>query len=98
MCPPIRSLPRRRPYDRVSRLSRQCYSIRDMEAVSSSQSLERGLAILAEFKPGTPELGISELARALGLSRSTSHRYVSTLARLGYLQQNAGTRKYRLGP
>jgi IclR family pca regulon transcriptional regulator len=69
-----------------------------MEAVSSSQSLERGLAILAEFKPGTPELGISELARALGLSRSTSHRYVSTLARLGYLQQNAGTRKYRLGP
>jgi IclR family pca regulon transcriptional regulator len=65
---------------------------------TSSQSLERGLAILAEFRPATPELGISELARALGLSRSTSHRYVATLARLGYLQQNARTRKYRLGP
>ena len=37
------------------------------------------------------------LARALGLSRSTAHRYVATLARLGYLQQNAQTRKYRLG-
>lgn len=69
-----------------------------METLNGSQSLERGLAILAEFKPGTPELGISDLARALGLSRSTSHRYVSTLARLGYLQQNIGTRKYRLGP
>jgi IclR family transcriptional regulator, pca regulon regulatory protein len=63
-----------------------------------SQSLERGLAILSAFKAATPELGISELARSLGLTRSTSHRYVATLARLGYLQQNPSTRKYRLGP
>lgn len=69
-----------------------------METANGSQSLERGLAILAEFRPATPELGISDLARSLGLSRSTSHRYVSTLARLGYLQQNTATRKYRLGP
>jgi IclR family pca regulon transcriptional regulator len=64
----------------------------------NSQSLERGLAILSAFRPGTPELGIADLARELGLSRSTSHRYVSTLARLGFLDQNARTRKYRLGP
>jgi IclR family pca regulon transcriptional regulator len=63
-----------------------------------SQSLERGLAILSAFKAATPELGISELARGLGLTRSTSHRYVATLTRLGYLQQNPHTRKYRLGP
>jgi IclR family transcriptional regulator, pca regulon regulatory protein len=69
-----------------------------VETATSSQSLERGLLILAEFRPTTPELGISDLARSLGLSRSTSHRYVATLARLGYLQQNAATRKYRLGP
>jgi len=65
---------------------------------SSSQSLERGLAMLSAFKPATPELGISDLARELGLTRSTSHRYAATLARLGYLQQNPQTRKYRLGP
>jgi IclR family transcriptional regulator, pca regulon regulatory protein len=65
---------------------------------TSSQSLERGLAILSAFTPELPELGISELARELGLSRSTSHRYVATLTRLGYLQQNTATRKYRLGP
>src|SRR2546422_817423 len=63
-----------------------------------SRSLERGLAILSAFKAGRPELGISELARELGLTRSTSHRYVATLARLGYLQQNPQSRKYRLGP
>ena len=63
-----------------------------------SQSLERGLAILQAFTPDRPALGISELARDLGLTRSTTHRYVATLAALGYLQQDEPTRKYRLGP
>ena len=63
-----------------------------------SQSLERGLAILSAFRSGRPLLGISELAREVGLSRSTAHRYIATLAGLGYLQQDPTTRKYRLGP
>jgi len=63
-----------------------------------SQSLERGLAILSAFKPSRPLLGVSELARVVALSRSTTHRYVATLTTLGYLQQDAATRKYRLGP
>ncbi len=65
---------------------------------SYSQSLERGLAILSAFRSGRPLLGISELAREIGLGRSTTHRYVATLAALGYLQQDPATRKYRLGP
>ena len=63
-----------------------------------SQSLERGLAILSSFRSGRPLLGVSELGRDVGLSRSTTHRYVSTLAVLGYLQQDPATKKYRLGP
>jgi IclR family transcriptional regulator, pca regulon regulatory protein len=63
-----------------------------------SQSLERGLAVLSAFTPDRPALGISELGRELDLTRSTTHRYVATLATLGYLQQDASTRKYRLGP
>jgi IclR family pca regulon transcriptional regulator len=65
---------------------------------SHSQSLERGLAILSAFRSGRPLLGVSELGRDIGLSRSTTHRYVSTLAALGYLHQDAATKKYRLGP
>ena len=53
-----------------------------------SQSLERGLAILSSFRSGSPLLGVSDLAREVGLSRSTTHRYISTLAALGYLQQD----------
>ncbi|HEY5076111.1 MAG TPA: IclR family transcriptional regulator [Acidimicrobiia bacterium] len=63
-----------------------------------SQSLERGLAILSAFRSGRPLLGVSELGRDVGLSRSTTHRYVATLAVLGYLQQDPVTKKYRLGP
>jgi hypothetical protein len=65
---------------------------------AGSQSLERGLAILSSFQSSQPLLGVSDLSRVVGLSRSTTHRYVSTLAALGYLQQDADTRKYRLGP
>src|SRR5437773_3439603 len=65
---------------------------------SGSQSLERGLAVLSAFRPDRPVLGISELARELDLTRSTTHRYVATLANLGYLEQDDSTRKYRLGP
>ncbi len=61
-----------------------------------SQSLERGLAILACFGPERPVLGIVDIASELGMSRSTTHRYVATLAALGYLEQGAD-RKYRLG-
>ena len=60
-----------------------------------SQSLERGLAILSCFTPARPVLGIADLASELGMSRSTTHRYVITLARLGYLVQGA-RRKYSL--
>jgi IclR family transcriptional regulator, pca regulon regulatory protein len=65
---------------------------------ATSQSLERGLTILSSFKSARPLLGVSELARELGLSRSTTHRYVATLAALGYLEQDPPTRRYRLGP
>ncbi len=60
-----------------------------------SHSLERGLAILACYTPDRPVLGIAELAEQLGATRSTTHRYVSTLVSLGYLEQES-SRKYRL--
>jgi IclR family pca regulon transcriptional regulator len=61
-----------------------------------SQSLERGLAILGCFTPKRPVLGIADIADELGMSRSTTHRYVITLVALGYLEQGP-SRKYRLG-
>lgn len=67
-------------------------------AATFSQSLERGLLILSSFGEGRPVLGIADLARAVDLNKSTTHRYVATLAKLGYLQQDPDTKKYSLGP
>jgi IclR family transcriptional regulator, pca regulon regulatory protein len=62
-----------------------------------SQSLERGLAVLDAFAGVRATLGIADIAREVGLNKSTTHRYVNTLAVLGYLHQDPESRKYRLG-
>jgi IclR family pca regulon transcriptional regulator len=72
------------------------WRIPDLSEPRYSQSLERGLAILECFTPEHPVLGIADIAEKLGMSRSTTHRYVTTLLALGYLDQGA-KRKYRLG-
>jgi IclR family pca regulon transcriptional regulator len=65
---------------------------------SFSASLERGLSILSAFTGSRSVLGVADLARAAGLTKSTTHRYVATLAKLEYLQQDPETKKYFLGP
>ncbi len=70
-------------------------SIPTLEEPRYSQSLERGLAILECFTPEQPVWGIAELADQLGMSRSTTHRYVITLVELGHLKQGK-KRRYSL--
>jgi IclR family pca regulon transcriptional regulator len=72
------------------------WSVPGLHEPRYSQSLERGLAILRCFTPERPVLGIADIADGLGMSRSTTHRYVITLVALGYLEQGT-SRKYRLG-
>ncbi|MDE2747886.1 MAG: IclR family transcriptional regulator [Chloroflexota bacterium] len=60
-------------------------------------SLQRALDILALFGPQTPELGITDIAKALNLHKSTASGLVYTLQRNGYLAQNPENRRYHLG-
>src|SRR5580658_1535417 len=82
--------------DRLNADGEWIRSIPSLREPRYSQSLERGLAILGCFTPEKPVLGIADIADDLGMSRSTTHRYVITLVALGYLEQGA-SRKYRLG-
>lgn len=61
-----------------------------------SQSLERGLQILALFTSERPLWGVSDVADTFGWQRSTVHRYLLTLVSLGQLEQPEGQRRYRL--
>jgi IclR family pca regulon transcriptional regulator len=51
--------------------------------------------MLTCFTPEHPVRGIADMADALDLGRSTTHRYATTLVTLGYLEQGP-SRKYRL--
>ena len=52
------------------------------------QSLERGLAVIRVFGADRRELRLSDVARATGLTRAAARRFLLTLVRLGYVQQN----------
>ena len=81
----------------TSRPLEPAWSIPDLREPRYSQSLERGLAILRCFTAERPVLGIADIADEVEMARSTTHRYVSTLVALGYLEQGGPSRKYRLG-
>ncbi|MCK2221667.1 IclR family transcriptional regulator [Actinomadura sp. ATCC 31491] len=61
------------------------------------QSVERAAAILRLLASGPRQLGVAELARALGLPKGTLHGILRTLVRVGFVEQDPATGKYRLG-
>jgi hypothetical protein len=61
-----------------------------------SRSLLLGLLVLASFPVDGGSLAVSDVAGRLGMSPSTTHRYMTTLLAVGLLEQDAETRRYRL--
>ncbi len=59
--------------------------------------LERGLRILGEFSRAEPVLTAPELARRLGVPRSTVFRLLVTLEGLHFVERTPDGRAYRLG-
>jgi DNA-binding IclR family transcriptional regulator len=55
------------------------------------------LRLLKAFSEAEVEIGISDLAKRLGVAKSTVHRLAVTLVSEGMLEQNPDTGKYRLG-
>jgi IclR family pca regulon transcriptional regulator len=60
------------------------------------QSLERGLSVITAFGPATPELTLSEVSRATGLTRAAARRFLLTLVDLGYMRFDG--KLFRLAP
>jgi DNA-binding IclR family transcriptional regulator len=62
------------------------------------QSIERVNQILSLFSLERPRWGITEMANALGLRKTTVSSLVRTLAKIGFLDQDLETRRYTMGP
>jgi IclR family pca regulon transcriptional regulator len=60
------------------------------------QSLERGLAVIRAFDAEHPELTLSDVARATGLTRAAARRFLLTLLDLDYVRTDG--RLFSLAP
>lgn len=67
-------------------------------APGGAQAVQRALDVLHCFHDNGPDLSAADLARRLELSASTAHRLARTLLGAGFLEQDARTARYRLGP
>jgi DNA-binding MarR family transcriptional regulator len=66
------------------------------ESPRLSRSLLLGLLVLACFPADGGSLAVSDIAERLGMSPSTTHRYMTTLLAVGLLEQEPRTRRYRV--
>jgi IclR family KDG regulon transcriptional repressor len=64
---------------------------------SRLSSVATSIRLLKAFSEEQVEIGISDLAKRLGVAKSTVHRLAVTLVADGMLEQNPDTGKYRLG-
>lgn len=64
---------------------------------SSLSSVRNAARVLKEFSYGSREIGVTEVARRLGIGKSTAHRLLHTLAEERLLEQDPDTGAYRLG-
>ena len=60
-------------------------------------SVTSALLVLKVFSAEEAEIGISSLAKRLGLAKSSVHRLAVTLSAEGFLEQNPENGRYRLG-
>ncbi|PKO00095.1 MAG: hypothetical protein CVU42_04965 [Chloroflexi bacterium HGW-Chloroflexi-4] len=61
------------------------------------RAVERALQILNSFDDSNPERGISEISEAIGLHKATTHRILTTMLNMGFIERTADGQKYRLG-
>jgi IclR family pca regulon transcriptional regulator len=71
-------------------------AVRAARAPEFVQSLERGLAVIRAFDRAHPELTLSEVATAAGVTRAAARRFLLTLMRLGYVRNDG--RFFSLSP
>jgi len=60
-------------------------------------SVATAIELLKAFSEDEVEIGISTLAKRLGVAKSTTHRLAATLVSEGLLEQDRASGKYRLG-
>jgi DNA-binding IclR family transcriptional regulator len=62
------------------------------------RSLELALGVLEAVVVSEQELGVTQIAERLNVTKGSVHRHLQTFVEFGYLVQNPATSRYRIGP
>lgn len=69
----------------------------NMDKISGLASVRNSVRLMKSFSVNQPSRRVTDLAKELGLAKSTVSRLVSTLASEGFLEKDPETNEYRLG-
>lgn len=69
----------------------------DASGADTSGTVARTLAVLSVMAEAGGSVGVTDVATALGLPTSTSHRLLDLLCRAGFVERDAAQRRYRPG-
>lgn len=69
----------------------------ETQGVDTSGTVARTLAVLTVMAERGGSVGVTDIASALGLPMSTSHRLLDLLRGAGFVERDATQRRYRLG-
>jgi DNA-binding IclR family transcriptional regulator len=73
-------------------------TVKTKDRRQSTPAVRRAMQLLEEVSRNSEPLGVSELARRLGLGKSTVHGLVGALVEEGLLATVNGSKRYQLGP
>lgn len=65
---------------------------------ATMQTIDKALGLLNLFSEERPAIGLSEIARISGFNKATTRRFLLALGKHGFVDQDASSRAYRLGP
>ena len=68
-----------------------------MSALESLESVDLVLDLIEHLAAAPGAVGVSEVSRALGISKARAHRHLRALVRRGYARQDAATERYEIG-
>src|ERR1700722_5339428 len=82
---------------RTAHTHRRVSRSRPARAPGSSKSLQKALRILFHMGQNGPEMGITQLASALSLNKTTVYRLLNAMQKFDVIEKSPGTDRYRLG-
>jgi IclR family acetate operon transcriptional repressor len=84
----------------IASISAACQTKNDVSATKGQfvSTVDKALDVLSLFSETRPSIGLSEAARLTRRDKATVQRYLSALEAQGFLEQDALSRAYHLGP